>query len=293
MYANLAAFSHYILVSGVDAFDPEKVTVEERKDANGNPVIQIQVNMVAGDAASEQLQAMQQQAQAFQLGQDPFNSPSPLADGSFSASFDPSSALTDSEVISLQRMPAQIMQPSRNELELHLKPLSAEAQPEEEQEQKKQQRQELVYDSRDHDSDDENEEEAGGTTAGEWAAQLLNMFFFPSTGSGPSSSATADIAQSPEASDVPTQQPVASSSSSGDGNVEVSIDEIASSSGRNEQEDGDSQAENELPSWETVVGQVLGVVQQLKRVAPNPGPTQEDKQRHIDLMQQLDEVSLG
>lgn len=81
-----------------------------------------------------------------------------------------------------------------------------------------------------------------------------------------------------------------------DGSVEFQITDaaMASTSGSDEAEEPSMQNAQEdqeqKPSWETVVGNVLQVVQQLKQFAPEPGESKEERQKHADLMQKLDEV---
>ena len=82
-----------------------------------------------------------------------------------------------------------------------------------------------------------------------------------------------------------------------DGSVEFQVDDVAmvgsSSSGSADEEDSSSQQagdEKKKPSWETVVGNVLEVVQQLKQFAPEPGKSREEQDKHAELMRKLDEV---
>ena len=83
-----------------------------------------------------------------------------------------------------------------------------------------------------------------------------------------------------------------------DGSVEYQITDVtmASTSGSDDSEEPNMQDAQEQqgkkPSWETVVGNVLHVVQQLKQFAPEPGESKEERQKHADLMQKLDEVHL-
>ena len=83
-----------------------------------------------------------------------------------------------------------------------------------------------------------------------------------------------------------------------DGTVEFRVDDVAmaSTSGSDSTADTGSQQPQEeddrKPSWGTVVGNVLQVVQQLKQFAPEPGKSKEERDKHADLMQKLDEVCL-
>lgn len=256
--------------------NPENITVQESKDIDGTPVIAITVStMPEAESAS-----VSGQAQDFSFPSSFVATPA----GEETAGT--SESLTDADLLDLQRLPAKITQVSRDELEVSLQPLSAEDQAEQERER----RHDLVYDSRDHDSDDDEEEQAStsttnipGAISGMVTRQLHKLF--PGQVISP---AELEGLVSKDKQDAANNQPTGPSSTgtSHDGTLDVSIDEIASTSGR-----GSDAPVDDLPSWETAVGQVLQVVQLLKRVAPNPGPTPEDKQRHIDLMQKLDEVS--
>lgn len=82
-----------------------------------------------------------------------------------------------------------------------------------------------------------------------------------------------------------------------DGTVEFRVDDVAmvgtSGSGAADEEGSSSQQagdEKKKPSWETVVGNVLEVVQQLKQFAPEPGESKEEQDKHAELMRKLDEV---
>lgn len=273
------------------ALDPDKVTVEERKDAYGASVIAISVNL------DESTQSVS--------GQSPdFSFPSSLsAMTSSGEAAGTSSSVLEADMIDLQRLPAKITQISRDELEVSLQPLTAEDQAEQERER----RRELVYDSRDHDSDDDDEEEQilvsmDGNPLTVLQAAATSTSNIPGAISGvitqqiktlmPGQVISADeiftLVNNDKQEAADGQASASNASTSSDGTLDVSIDEIASTSGR----DSDAPADDSLPSWEAVVGQVLQVVQQLKRVAPNPGDTAEEKQRHMDLMQKLDEASL-
>lgn len=308
-YFALLTVRHVCTETELSSLDPNKVTVEERKDADGASVISISVNMTSQEM--------------------PVSVPGQPSDFSFPLSLaaapsgreavDTNSTLTDAEVLDLQRLPAKITQISRDKLEVSLQPLTAEDQAEQE----KEHRPELVYDSRDHDSDDDEDEEQvavsiegnpflavldtassntdsipgaisevvtrqikklfpGQVISPEELEGLMNKDLQKASDSQPSSSSSGlnrDTASGSNAA------PTASTSS--DNTLNMSIDEIASTSGR----ETDAPADDSLPSWETVVGQVLQVVQQLKRVAPKPGDSTEEKQQHMDLMQKLDEVS--
>ena len=256
--------------------NPENITVQEGKDIDGTPVIAITVStMPEAESASVSGQV-----------QD-FSFPSSfVATPAGEETAETSENLTDADLLDLQRLPAKITQISRDELEVSLQPLSAEDQAEQERER----RHDLVYDSRDHDSDDEEEEQAStsttnipGAITGMVTRQIHKLF--PGQVISP---AELEGLVNKDQEDASRNQPAGPSSTgtSSDGTLDVSIDEIASTSGR----DSDAPVDD-LPSWETAVGQILQVVQLLKRVAPNPGPTPEDKQRRIDLMQKLDEVS--
>ena len=81
-----------------------------------------------------------------------------------------------------------------------------------------------------------------------------------------------------------------------DGTVEFRVDDVAmvgsSSSGSADDEESTSQqaGDDKKPSWETIVGSVLEVVQQLKQFAPEPGESREEQDKHAELMRKLDEV---
>ena len=79
-----------------------------------------------------------------------------------------------------------------------------------------------------------------------------------------------------------------------DGTVEFRVDDVQLASTSGSDGEPGSQGEGEQsPSWETVVGNVLHVVQQLKHFAPEPGESQEDQAKHADLMKKLDAVSFS
>ena len=299
---------HVCTETGLSSLDPNKVTVEERKDVDGASVISISVNMTA----EEMPVSLSGQPSDFSF---PSNLAASLSSGEVVQT---SATVTDSEVLDLQRLPAKITQISRDELEVSLQPLMGE---EDQAEQEKERRPELVYDSRDHDSDDDEDEEQvpvsiegnpflavldtassttdsiPGTISEVVTRQIKKLF--PGQVISPEELEGVMKNDSQKASD---SQPSSSSSvsdqvtagaqdtsptTSSNNTLNMSIDEIASTSGR----ETDAPTDDSLPSWETVVGQVLQVVQQLKRVAPEPGESTEDKQRHMDLMQKLDEAS--
>ncbi|KAL0042671.1 hypothetical protein WJX79_007465 [Trebouxia sp. C0005] len=77
-----------------------------------------------------------------------------------------------------------------------------------------------------------------------------------------------------------------------DGTIEFRVDDVqlASTSGSDEESSSRKDDGQEVPSWETVVNNVLQVVQQLKHFAPKPGESKEDQAKHADLMKKLNEA---
>ena len=287
----------------------DKVWVDDNGTENG-PVINISVTVpVQGFPKSNSAQASRPPtAQGLWSGKS--SGSSPALDGPILAPFD-GSDLGDSgpgEVIDLERHPATIVQTGRDQLEVTVHPQSLTQTVNQE------------WGTEDADESDSDEDDSSGDDESDSPFKILQSV---------SSTSDVDIGTDSEqtlvysklypgriisASDLSSEQARVQAllrqnlSDSGeavslsgtrieheDGTIEFRVDDVqlASTSGSDEESRSrEEEGQEEVPSWETVVNNVLQVVQQLKHFAPKPGESKKDQAKHADLMKKLNEVCI-
>ena len=282
----------------------DKVWVDDNGTENG-PVINFSVTVPVQSPKSNSAQARRPPtAQGLWSGKS--SSSSPALDGPILAPFD-GSDLGDSgpgEVIDLERHPATIVQTGRDHLEVTVHPQSLTQTVNQE------------WGTEDADDSDSDEDDSSGVESGD-PLKLLQLV--PST-SDEDTDTEQTLVYSKlhpgriiSASDLSNEQARVQAllrqnlSDSGeavslsgtrieheDGTIEFRVDDVqlASTSGLDEEASSQEEDVQEVPSWETVVNNVLQVVQQLKHFAPKPGESKEDQARHADLMKKLNEVCM-
>ncbi len=282
--------------------------MDEGKDENGGPVISISLTMPDRFPRSDSAQA----------------SRPPTSQGSWagrpSGSSSSSQALSDgpeygavqvgpSEVIDLERYPATIAQTGRDRLEVTVHPQSLTQTVNQE------------WESEDADDSDDSEDDdaaSGGDISDNPFAtkqslssstdedtdaepqverSLVYNKLFPGQIITPSalSDETERVAAllRQEMSDDGDEVTISGTRiQHDDGTVEFRVDdvELASTSGSDQDSSSKEEEEDQLPSWETVVNNLLQVVQQLKQFAPKPGESKEDQAKHADLMKKLEQA---
>lgn len=280
----------------------DKVWVDDNGTENG-PVINFSVTVPVQSPKSNSAQARRPPtAQGLWSGKS--SSSSPALDGPILVPFD-GSDLGDSgpgEVIDLERHPATIVQTGRDHLEVTVHPQSLTQTVNQE------------WGTEDADDSDSDEDDSSGVESGD-PLKLLQLV--PST-SDEDTDTEQTLVYSKlhpgriiSASDLSNEQARVQAllrqnlSDSGeavslsgtrieheDGTIEFRVDDVqlASTSGSDEEASSQEEDVQEVPSWETVVNNVLQVVQQLKHFAPKPGESKEDQARHADLMKKLNEA---
>ena len=286
----------------------DKVWVDEGKDENGGSVISISLAMPDKYSKSNSAQASRPStSQGSWFGRP--SSSGQIVDASESDTFG-SAQVGPGEVIDLERYPATIAQTGRDQLEVTVHPQSLTQTVNQEWET------EDADDSdsdEDTDSDDEDSsrnviavlDSASSSTqevsdAGTGVqSTLVYEQLFPGRIINPSdledeAARVAALIQQEMADDGDQVLVSGTRIEHDNGSIEYRVDDVklASTSSSNDEESGskEDKEEEQSPSWETVVSNVLQVVQQLKSFAPKPGESKEDQTKHADLMKKLDEV---
>lgn len=281
----------------------EKMWVNEERDDSGGPVISISLTLPTRPTSSSTAPPASRPSGGSWVGKPSSNGQ--MIDGS---EIGTAVQMGAAEVIDLERTPATIAQTGRDQLEVTVHPQSLTQTINQEW---------GTEDSDDSDSDmdaagsDDNDENPFATlvsistdedTDTEGDADKAHVYY-PGRVITPSEL----LEESGRAAAIFSQQQHTNSGDEGvaitgtriiheDGTVEFRVDDVAmvgtSGSGTADQEDSSSQqaGDEKKPSWETVVGNVLEVVQQLKQFAPEPGESREEQDKHAELMRKLDEV---
>ena len=284
----------------------DKVWVDDNGTENG-PVINISVTVPVQFPKSNSAQASRPPtAQGLWSGKT--SSSSPALDGPILAPFD-GSDLGDSspgEVIDLERHPATIVQTGRDQLEVTVHPQSLTQTVNQE------------WGTEDADESDSDEDDSSADDESDNPFKILQSVSSTSDENMDTEQALVYSKLYPgriiSASDLSNEQARVQAllrqnlSDSGeavslsgtrieheDGTIEFRVDDVqlASTSGSDEESSSrEEEGQEEVPSWETVVNNVLQVVQQLKHFAPKPGESKEDQAKHADLMKKLNEVCI-
>ena len=284
----------------------DKVWVDDSGTENG-PVINISVTVPVQIPKSNSAQASwPPTAQGLWSGKS--SGSSPALDGPILAPFD-GSDLGDSgpgEVIDLERHPATIVQTGRDQLEVTVHPQSLTQTVNQE------------WGTEDADESDSDEDDTSGDDESDNPFKILQSVSSTSDENTDTEQALVYSKLYPgriiSASDLSNEQARVQAllrqnlSDSGeavslsgtrieheDGTIEFRVDDVqlASTSGSDEESSSrEEEGQEEVPSWETVVNNVLQVVQQLKHFAPKPGESKEDQAKHADLMKKLNEVCI-
>lgn len=289
----------------------DKVWVDEGKDETGGSVISISLTMPDKYSKSNSAQASRPStSQGSWFGRP--SSSGQIVDASESDTFG-SAQVGPGEVIDLERYPATIAQTGRDQLEVTVHPqsLTQTVNQEWETEDADDSDSDEDTDSDDEDSNDSSRnliavlESASSSTvevsdAGTGVqSTLVYEQLFPGRIINPSDledeAARAAALIQQEMADDGDQVLVSGTRIEHDnGSIEYRVDDVklASTSSSNDEESGskEDKEEEQSPSWETVVSNVLQVVQQLKSFAPKPGESKEDQTKHADLMKKLDEA---
>ncbi|DBB05907.1 TPA: hypothetical protein ACH3X3_009907 [Trebouxia sp. C0006] len=282
----------------------DKVWVDDNGTENG-PVINISVTVPVQIPKSNSAQASwPPTAQGLWSGKS--SGSSPALDGPILAPFD-GSDLGDSgpgEVIDLERHPATIVQTGRDQLEVTVHPQSLTQTVNQE------------WGTEDADESDSDEDDTSGDDESDNPFKILQSVSSTSDENMDTEQALVYSKLYPgriiSASDLSNEQARVQAllrqnlSDSGeavslsgtrieheDGTIEFRVDDVqlASTSGSDEESSSrEEEGQEEVPSWETVVNNVLQVVQQLKHFAPKPGESKEDQAKHADLMKKLNEA---
>ncbi|DBA90259.1 TPA: hypothetical protein ACH3X1_003551 [Trebouxia sp. C0004] len=293
----------------------DKAWVDDNGTENG-PVINISVTVpVQFPKSSSALTSRPPTAQGLWSGKS--TSGSPALDGPILAPFD-GSDLADSgpgEVIDLERHPATIVQTGRDQLEVTVHPQSLTQTVNQEWGTED-------ADDSDSDEDDSSADDSASDEDDSSADDSDNPFkTLQSVSSTTNEDTDTDTEQTLVSSKLYPGQMISASdlsnerarvialfrqklSDSGqavslsgtcneheDGIIEFRVGDVqlASTSGSDEESSREEDGQ-EVPSWETVVNNVLQVVQQLKHFAPKPGESKEDQAKHADLMKKLNEA---
>lgn len=282
----------------------DKVWVDEGGTENG-PVINISVTVPVQFPKSSSAQ-ISRPPTAQGLWSAKSSSSSPALDGPILAPFD-GSDLGDSgpdEVIDLERHPATIVQTGRDQLEVTVHPQSLTQTVNQEW---------RTEDASDSDSDEEDSSAddsddpfktlqlVSSTSDEDTDTDTEQTLVYSKLHPGRIISAS-DLSHEQARVQALLRQNLSDSgqavSLSGtrieheDGTVEFRVDDVqlAGTSGSEEESTSREEDGQEVPSWETVVNNVLQVVQQLKHFAPKPGESKEDQAKHADLMKKLNEA---
>jgi len=284
----------------------DKVWVDDNGTENG-PVINISVTVPVQFPKSNSAQASRPPtAQGLWSGKS--SGSSPALDGPILAPFD-GSDLADSgpgEVIDLERHPATIVQTGRDQLEVTVHPQSLTQTVNQE------------WGTEDADESDSDEDDTSGDDESDNPFKILQSVSSTSDEDTDTEQTLVYSKLYPgriiSASDLSNEQARVQAllrqnlSDSGeavslsgtrieheDGTIEFRVGDVqmASTSGSDEESSSrEEEGQEEVPSWETVVNNVLQVVQQLKHFAPKPGESKEDQAKHADLMKKLNEVCM-
>lgn len=289
----------------------DKVWIDQGSSESGGPVINISLTVPDRFSKSNSAQASRPTTSQGSWSGKPSSSSPPL-DLPVFGPLDGSDMGESGEVIDLERYPATIAQTGRDQLEVTVHPQSLTQTVNQE------------WGTEDADDSDSSEDDSSNETADDDDSNNDNPFRFLQSLSSSSHDNTGAETDTEKTlvydklhpgrvirpSDLSDEQARAEAllrrdlSDSGeavslsgtrivheDGTVEFRVDDVqlASTSGSDEGSGGQGEGE-QSPSWETVVGNVLHVVQQLKHFAPEPGESQADQAKHADLMKKLDEV---
>ncbi len=284
----------------------DKLWVDEGGTENG-PVISISVTVPVQFSKSSSAQTSRPPtAQGLWSGKS--SSSSPALDGPILGPFD-GSDLADSgpgEVIDLERHPATIVQTGRDQLEVTVHPQSLTQTVNQEWGTED-------ADDSDSDEDDSSDDDSdnpfktlqsvSSTTDEDTDTDTEQTLVYSKLYPGRIISAS-DLSNEQARVKALLRQNLSDSgqavSLSGtrieheDGTIEFRVDDVqlASTSGSDGEPSSREEDGQEVPSWETVVNNVLQVVQQLKHFAPKPGESKEDQAKHADLMKKLNEVCI-
>lgn len=278
----------------------EKMWVNEERDDSGGPVISISLTIPTRPTSSSTAPPASRPSGSSWVGKP--SSSGQTIDGS---EIGTAVQMGVADIIDLERTPATIAQTGRDQLEVTVHPQSLT--------------QTINQEWGTEDSDDSDSDAGSDDNSDNPFATLISI----STDEDTDTEAEADadrgrvfhpgrvitpselVEESDRAASIFSQQ--RNSADEGvairgtrivheDGSVEFRVDDVAmvgTSSDRTDEEESVSQQagdEKKKPSWETVVGSVLEVVQQLKQFAPEPGESREEQDKHAELMRKLDEV---
>lgn len=301
-----------MLAAQLTDLSSDKVWIDQGSSESGGPVINISLTVPDRFSKSNSAQASRPTTSQGSWSGKPSSSSPPL-DLPVFGPLDGSDMGESGEVIDLERYPATIAQTGRDQLEVTVHPQSLTQTVNQE------------WGTEDADDSDSSEDDSSNETADD--NNNNNPFRFLqslSSSSGDNTGAEVDTEKALvydklhpgrviRPSDLSDEQARAEAllrrdlSDSGeavslsgtrivheDGTVEFRVDDVQLASTSGSDGEPGSQGEGEQsPSWETVVGNVLHVVQQLKHFAPEPGESQEDQAKHADLMKKLDAVSFS
>ena len=295
----------------------EKMWVNEERDDNDGPVISISLTLPTRSASSSTAPPASRPSGGSWIGK-PFSSGHTLDGTEIGTAIQAGSG----DVIDLERTPATIAQTGRDQLEVTVHPQSLTQTVNQEWGTDDSDDSDSEADAADSDDNSDNpfatllsvstDEDTDTEADADKAVVLpsgMTKWFHPGQVITPS-----ELVEESERAAAILSQQLDNQSDEGiaitgtriiheDGTVEFRVDNVAmagtsgSSGAGDDATDGAEstprQADDEekkKPSWETVVGNVLEVVQQLKQFAPKPGESRDEQEKHAELIHKLEEV---
>lgn len=280
----------------------DKTWVNEERDENGGPVVSISYTLrPASSSSSSTTRPPDLRPSRGSWGSKPSSSGATLDGTEIGEAFQ----IETPGVIDLERTPATIAQTGRDQLEVTVHPQSLTDI-----------HSQAVWATDDSDDSDSEDEEDSDDNSDDPFMTMVSISTDEDTDTEPDGDRSLVLDKLyPGRAITPSQLVEESDRATGifsqlranqltgqgalraklneDGSVEFRLDEVDTSPSSTSGDESISKPADDnggKPSWETVVSNVLEVVQQLKQFAPEPGQSAEERDKHAELMRKLDEV---